>query len=514
MRFLYFLVFLSIILPSFATPPFQEYIHYNKEAPNHVGYILINDRTSGINQSTWLYVKKALEYYKETKPIFIILELNTPGGEVFAAQNISDALKEMDVQLNIPVVCYINNWAISAGAMLAYSCRFIGVTKDASMGAVEPVIADTSGEMKQASEKVNSAMRSDLANRARFFDRNPFIAEAMVDKDLILVLRNGEFVKVDQENQILPTDQVISPKGKLLTLDSEQLMKFHVADFLVLPTKTESITVKEQESGKWNASKSALFHTAFFDQIPNATIDEYKADWKTNFFIFLAHPMVSSALFLGMLVGFYVEFNTPGFGLAGTIAVTCLFLIVLSSLSLEIGNSLELILLLVGLIILAVEIFILPTFGLLGIIGALLFLAGLFGLMLPELQKVDFEFDTNTLNAAGEAFFEKLGLLSATLLIAIAIMAFLSRYFTSSGSLFSRFVLKGNEQTHYLAVDNPKDLPPIGTKGVVFATLRPAGKVMIDQNIYDAISLRDWIEKGTSVKVVGFDGGTMVVESL
>ena len=107
---------------------------------------------------------------------------------MFAAQQISDALKELDTQYGIPVVAYINNWAISAGAMLAYSCRYIVVVKDASMGAAAPVIASETGEMKEASEKINSAMRADFAGgRARFFDRNPNIAEGMVDKDLILV---------------------------------------------------------------------------------------------------------------------------------------------------------------------------------------------------------------------------------------------------------------------------------------------------------------------------------------
>jgi len=489
----------------------EQYIKYSPDAENKIGHILINDRTSGINQSTWLYVKKALEYYREQKTIFIILELNTPGGEVYAAQTISDALKEMDIQNNIPVVCYINNWAISAGAMLAYSCRFIAVTKDASMGAAEPIIADTTGETKQASEKINSAMRADLANRAKFFDRNPLIAEAMVDKDIILVLRNGEFVKLDNENQISNTDELISPKGKLLTLNSEQLIKFHVADLLVMPTKTIPITESELQSGKWAASKSAIFHTAFFDKIPNAVIDEYKPDWKTNFFIFLANPTVSSVLFLGMMIGFYLEFQMPGVTLPGAVGFTCLLLIIISSLGLEIGNVLELVLLTIGLLILAVEIFILPTFGLLGIIGIIFFLAGLFGLMLPELYGVDFDFDSNTINVAFQELLKRLSILSGTFILGLIIIALLNKYIFRSFPGFNRFVLKGNEQTNYLAVEDFKTLPQVGTKGVVFATLRPAGKVLIDQNIYEAISVGSYIEKDTKIEVVGFESGNIVV---
>lgn len=355
----------------------REHIHFNTEGPNKIGYILIGDRVSGINQSTWLYVKTALEKYKQERPIFIILELNTPGGEVYSAQQISDALKEMDTQLDIPVIAYVNNWAISAGAMIALSCRFIAVAKDGSIGAAEPVIQEQTGKMEAASEKVNSALRADFANRAHFFGRNPYIAEAMVDKDMILVVREGKVIKLDDESQIRWSgphpDLLISKKGKLLTLDAEQALKYGIADFLVPPTKTIPVTSSEEQSGKWPASKMALMQLPFFKEIPQAEIDAYRMDWKMRFLAFLASPTIASLLFLGLVVGFYLEMTTPGATLPGTVAAVSLFLIILSSFALEIGNWLELILLLAGIAIILVELFVLPTFGLLGFIGILFF---------------------------------------------------------------------------------------------------------------------------------------------
>lgn len=510
------------ISPELLDEKLKKHILYSDSAENFVGHILIDDRTSGINESTWLYVKSALDHYKKIKPIFVILELNTPGGEVFAAQKISDALKDLDTQFNIPVVAYINNWAISAGAMLAYSCRFIAVVKDASMGAAEPVIQDTSsGKMEAASEKVNSALRTDFANRARFFDRDPNIAEAMVDKDIILVWRHGKVVKLDTESQIRTTgpdpDLIISPKGKLLTLDAEQLIRYGVADMLLPPAKTETITEAEQSSGKWPARKTLLFQNPFFKQIPNAVVDSYRMDWKTRFFVLLSTPLVSSLLFLGLIVGFYLEINTPGFGLAGTLALSCLFLIILSSFSLEIANWLELILLLVGLGIIFVELFVLPTFGLLGFIGIIFFLVGLFGMMLPGIGSVSFEYDTKTVNAAGEAFFERLAWLCGTLVVGFIIIALLARYVTPTLAGFSRFVLSGKEQdahNGYIAGDNPKDLPQPGSEGEVAATLRPAGKVMINDTLYDAITPGNFIEKGSKITVVKLDGSVIVVNTI
>lgn len=493
----------------------KNHVVVNPNGNNSIGLIKIDDRTNGINQSTWLYVKSALAHYKETKPRLIVLELNTPGGEVYAAQLISDALKEMDTQENIPVVAYINNWAISAGAMLAYSCRYIVVVKDGAMGAAAPVIASETGEMKEASEKVNSALRADFANRARFFDRNPAIAEGMVDKDVVLVLRHGQIIKLDDEKQIRSTgtdpDQIIKAKGKLLTLNAQQMMDYGVADWMLQPKQIPAVTSQEQEAGVWPASKSLLFSAPFLNAIPQAEIKPFVPDWKTRFFMLLAQPIVSSILFLGMMVGFYMEFNTPGATLPGTIGLICLFLIIVSSFAQEIGNILELIFLVTGLLIILLEIFVLPTFGLLGFFGALLFIVGLFGLMLPGAGQISFEFDTQTLNAAGEAFMNQLVWLSGTIVVGSIIIALLARYVMPKFTAFNRFVLEGGEQVGYVAVETSKDFPAVGTKGSVAATLRPAGKVMIQDQIYDAISPGGFIEKGTPIVVIGYDGGVLVV---
>jgi len=503
--------------PGFAKE-LEEHIRFSEDGNNLVGLIHVDDKNSQISQATWIYVKSALEYYKKKKPKFIILELNTPGGEVFASQKISDALKEMDTQHDIPVVAFINNWAISAGAMLAYSCRFIAVTKDASMGAAEPVFAGEGGKMVSAPEKVNSALRADFANRASFFDRNPDIAEAMVDKDIILVYRHGKVLRLDNEDKIrtkgASPDEVISAKGKLLTLNTDDMMKYGVANIKLSPAKVGLITDAERTAGKWPASKMLLFQDSFFKKIPNAVVDEYQMDWKTRFLSLLSSPAVASLLFLGMMIGFYVEINSPGFGFPGSIGLMCLFLIILSSFALEVANTLELILLLVGVAFIALDLFLIPTFGILGVVGIVFFFMGLFGMMLPGIENVDFEFDTQTFNAAGEVFVQRLAWLCGSLVMAIVGMALLGRYVLPSFSGFAPLILAGNEEDReegYVAGADPKTLPQPGTEGIVLATLRPAGKVEIDQKIYDAITSGSYIEKGEPIQVERLDGSVVIV---
>lgn len=490
----------------FGQTNFGEHIHFNPQGKNQIGLIRIDNKETSISQATWLYVKQALEHYKKEKPVFIILRLNTPGGELFAAQKIADALKEMDVQEGVPIVTFIDNWAISAGALIAYSTRYIAVSKDAAMGAAEPLTVQYE-KTETASEKVNSALRADFANRARFFGRNPAIAEAMVDKDIILVMREGKIIKLSNENEVLKTDQVISSKGKLLTLDAEQLINYEVADLVLQPEKLEPITPAEANAGKWSAHKNLLFTAPFFKAIPQATIDEYQMDWKTQFFAFLANPMVSSALFLALMLGIYMEMSSPGFGLPGAVALTALFLITLSSFSLEIAGWLELILLLTGLAVILVELFILPTFGILGIAGLLLFLGGLLGMLLPGLKGFQFEWDTQTVNAAGEALLERSAWLSITFLLGLAILYFLA----PSMGKFSRLVLMGGEQEGYRAGDNPTDLPRPGDVGEAWSDLRPAGKAVFNEQIYDSISAGEYINKEDRVIVERVEGSTIIV---
>ena len=238
-------------------------------------------------------------------------------------------------------------------------------------------------------------------------------------------------------------------------------------------------------------------------------------DWKTQFFVILANPMVSSLLFLGMMIGFYVEINSPGFGLPGSVAMACLSLMVISSFALEIANVLELTLLLIGLIFIALDVILIPTFGVLGIIGIIFFIIGLFGMLLPGIGGIDFEFDTQTFNAAGEVFVERLAWLSGTLVLGVILIVLLARYVMPSFSGFTRLVLRGSEEdatNGYVAGASVSSLPLPGTKGEVLATLRPSGKVIINDEIFDAITSGGFIEKGERIVVERLDGNVIVVD--
>ena len=198
MKFFHFLILTASV--------FSHELPFSKES-NRVGHLKL-EMNQAIDISTYLYVKFGMEHFEKENCNVILLELNTPGGEVFAAQKIAYLLQKS----KIPVVAYINNWAISAGAMLAYSCPFIVTTRSASMGAAEPIITKQEG-MESAPEKVKSALRSEFFNLAEFHHRNPYIAEKMVDKDILLVKRQQEILKLNDPSEKKKAMKSSSLKG-------------------------------------------------------------------------------------------------------------------------------------------------------------------------------------------------------------------------------------------------------------------------------------------------------------
>lgn len=494
----------------------KEHVQFDT-TPAHVGLIKLDDRSEAISQATWIYINRALDHFKETKPAAIILQLNSPGGEVFAAERVADALKEMDTQFGIPVICYIDNWAISAGAMLAYSCRYIVIAKNASMGAAEPITMGEGGKTETASEKVNSALRSDFANHAKFFDRNPYIAEAMVDKDIILVKRDDNIIKLDSEDQLLKSDIMISPKGKLLTLNADQLIEYGVADMSFLPSSLPALTAKETESGSYPLEKTQLIQIPYFQSVPNIVVEEFQPNWQTSFLAFLASPAVSSLLFMVMLIAIYMELSSGGFGLAGAVALIALFLVLLSSFALEAIHILEPILLAFGLILVGLEVFFFPTLGILGVIGALFVIVGLAGMMLPGIESVSYQ--TDGFNAAGEYVLNRLSWLSGAFLVALVVIILLSRYMWPKLGVAKRLILSDDMRSTAAVEGNlPEspltELPQVGSEATVTAALRPAGKVAVNKSEYDALSTGGFIAEGAKVRIVRIEGFKVVVEEM
>ena len=505
----------EIVTPDALQEKLKKHIDYDEKKENLVGYLQLKP-DQPIQQSTYLYFKFALEEFRKKGVCFVILDINTPGGEVFSSIKMVDLLQKMDLNYKIPIIAYIDNWAVSAGAMIAYACRFIFVNPSSIMGAAEPVFQGKGGEMESAPEKVNSALRAEFSNLAAFFGRNELIAQAMVDKEMILVIRNHEVVKLSSRKEIRSDsskpDILITDQGKLLTLNSKQLIDLGLADYSVKETQVhhsvENFKDDKQMVTTWDMP---IFEQPFLKQIPKTTLIGYD-DWRINFFTILSNPIVASLLFIGLIIGFYIEINTPGFGIPGSIGLTCLALILLSSFSTEAINWIEIIILVGGLLLLAIELFVIPGFGVVGILGIVLTIIGLFALMLPGVDKLNF-FSPDNFQLIGAVFFKRLAWLCGALIFSIALTLLLARFFSNRFFRFSKFVLHG-EQEGFSAGILKESMPEEGDLGQTITPLRPSGKVRIGENVYDAVTHTGYIRKGVAIEVIQIKGSHVVVCSV
>jgi membrane-bound ClpP family serine protease len=434
----------------------------------------------------------------------VVLELNTPGGEVFAAQKISDALKSFATKEHIPVIAFVNNWAISAGAMLAFSCRYIIAAPDACMGAAVPVMQTAEG-MQEAPEKINSAFRIDFANRAAFFGRNPAIAKAMVDADVMLVKRNGCIMEVSES---LPTDEIISPKGKVLTLAGEQMLEYGVVDAL-LP-KATTHTPDSDLSREVKVDQTALVHIPYFSNSSNVPVITYQMDLKTRIVSFLALPAVSSALLFLAMVGFYFEFTTPGATFPGLVGATALFLLGVGSFAQESITWFEPLCIVTGILLLTVELMFFPTLGFLLFLGGVLLLVGLLSLVIPGITSM--RYDGEALNAAGVYVISRLTWLAGSFLLAILFVLIFGRRCTARLCRTIGLVHESsnNERSQFGVAAS--GIPKVGDIAIVVATLRPSGKIEWNHQTIDAISVGQLIESGEKVKITEIRPSYVVVE--
>ncbi len=377
----------SILTPSSLRKEMEEYIRVYPVGVNLVGYLDIGNKEP-ISETTYLYVKYALEEYVKKSVSCILLHLDSPGGEILSALKIASLLQTVDLVHHIPVICFIDKMALSSGALIAYSCRFIGASTLAVMGATEHGEAPPDGSMGQAKERVITALCNEIGALASFYGRNAAVAEAMIDPNIVLVLRDGAILDLKPDQALERNDVVLSDRLALFTLHGQELFEFGVAQFVLQPELLKEITQDQLDLGRWPASYELAFQQPYLKDIPNAQITAY-SNPKIEIYAVLTNPLIFALLIIGLFLGMYIEMHTPGFGIAGIVAMACLGTLVGLNFILHTVGWIEIIMLISGILCLLIDIFLASGLGVVGILGMGLTLLGLLAMMLPGLERIE-----------------------------------------------------------------------------------------------------------------------------
>jgi membrane-bound serine protease (ClpP class) len=396
------------------------------------------------------YVARSIREAEAAGAVAAFLDIDTPGGRIDAAERIADAVRAA----RIPVYAFVNPRAYSAGALIAISSNGIYMRPGAVIGAATPV----DGQGTKASEKMVSAMRAEFRSMAEQRGLDPKLAEAMVD-----------------ENVEIPG---VVKKGQLLTLSTAEAVKLKFAKAQV-------------------ADEAALLQAIGH---PGARVFTSEPNWAEGIVRFLTNPLVAPMLLSLGILGLVFEIKTGAFGIGGLLSLASLGLFFGSSFILGLAGWEELLLLGLGAIAVAVEVFVLPGFGVAGVVGTLAIVASMVLAMMGARP------------SSGDLA-QALAVLGASIVITIAVIYAWLRHLPNSGR-FSGLLLRGavHKSEGFISAPNRGDL--IGRDGVAVTDLRPSGTARVGGERLDVVTEGEYVSQGSRVQVVQSDGYRHVVRAV
>jgi len=433
----------------------------------------------------------------------VIVEIDSPGGLVESSFNIAHRLRDLDWATT---VAYVPRQALSGAAIVALGCDQIIMDPNAMLGDAGPIVLGEDFLFRHAPEKVRSDLASKIRDLAETRNRPAALAEAMVDMNLVV------YEVTDRQTgakKYLSQHEIEASPNPDQWDKGPPVLESREGSFLeVNGRRAVELTLAEGNAGSRQELQELLGLAEPPRIIEPSAVDTavYVLNW----------PWITGLLFVVGLVALYVEVSTPGLGLGGLVSLLCFALFFWSRFLGGTAEVLEVVLFLTGAAFLAVEIFVLPGFGVAGITGLLLMLASLLmagqTFLIPETRREWEVFGTSIL------------VLSCSAVAFVSAAALLSRHFGSL-PLFNRLVLQPAPSDAVLrAADPDKPLPvlapdnpygvDVGDWGLALSPLRPAGKARFGDRYLDVLTDGDFVERNRQVRIVEIQGSRIVVRDV
>jgi len=479
-------------------PLFLPYNGFALEEQSNKAKVYIIPIQGEIDRSLVVFLRRGIGQAKDAGADVILFDINTFGGRVDSALQIATLIGSARPAVTVSWVTTgpeSTGVSWSAGALISFSCNHIYMAPGTSLGAAAPVMMGAEGP-QEASEKVVSALRAQIAALAEKNGYPTGIARAMVDEDveLLEVYIDGELMAVTSEElkdvkreasksgKLVEEGKIISPSGKLLTLTAYEMEKYGVS----------SGTLTDADE---------IFHDLRLESPEVISLEQTPADRAVEF---ITGSALTSLLIMAGLVALFIEITTPGFGVPGTIAIICFAVVFSGYALLGTVGSIELILFILGLILLILEIFVIPGFGVAGISGILLIVSSLVlsmqGFVLPS-----FEWER-------DIFKRNLLVVSVGTVSSFVVFGALA-YSLPQLRMFSRLTLKASQTAEegFTVQTKEEESRLIGKRGMAVTTLRPVGKAEIDEELLNVETEGEFVEAGSDVEVIEVSGNRILV---
>jgi membrane-bound serine protease (ClpP class) len=381
------------------------------------------------------YVGRAMHEAVNGRADAIFFEITTFGGEVSAAIEIRDLI----INSEIPVIVYVKNRALSAGALITIAADKIIMAPGSTVGAAET---------RPNEEKYISAFRAEFESTAERTGRNKTIAGAMVDADIEI--------------------EGLVAKGKILTLTAGTALNLGFIDG-VASTREDALVVAGYRP---------------------ARIVEVNMNWAERLAQILTDPTISSLLLTIGFAGIIIEILTPGFGVPGVLGILAMVLFFGGRMVVGLAGWGLVLLFIVGILLLAAEVFVFPGFGISGILG-----------MIATFSSIGFAYADKQQAAIS---------LLISLILAIGLIVLALKYLPKTRT-WGKIVLTTKLDTESGYVTQPAFIDYLDKEGVAITPLRPAGIVEVDGNRLDVATEGVFLSAGTAVRIVKVEGNKIIV---
>jgi membrane-bound serine protease (ClpP class) len=437
----------------------------------HKGDVVVVPLRGEVSPSLLMFLRRAEKLAEANGASAIIFEMNTYGGRLDAAEEITSVLNHA----HIPTYTFINSNAGSAGALIALATQHIYMAPVSAIGAAAPVLPTGEDLPLTQREKTISYWSALIRGSAMKNGHNPDLGEAFMNKD--------KEVKIG--------DRVVHPKGTLLTLNAQEATEKINGKPLLADGVADSVADLMQKAGlKGNA---ASLHPTGFEQL---------AFWITA---------LAPVLLLGGIIGAWLEFKIPGASLPGIVSAICFALFFLGHYLAGLAGWEVVALFVLGMVLVIIEIlFFAHSTIVFGVVGVFLMLASLFWAMIDR-------YPGETFFPTGRSLAIPLMNLFLALIGAAVVIAIVARYLPKT-SFYRRFALITTNPPGPSLAGVPRefttalDLSP-GLEGKSLSILRPSGKARFLDQIIDVVTQGEFIPPNTSITVVRKDGMRVVVRA-
>ncbi len=452
----------------------------------------------------------------------IVFQLNTPGGLVTSALSISRSIKSLPKEIH--TVAWVKNEALSAGALISVACREIVMSSASTIGDCAPIMISPVGGLEELGDaeraKAESPVLQDFRDSAARNGYDALLCRAMVSVGeevwWIERINGGErrFVDTAEKKRLIDAVEEGQRAWRLATSYLDPVSGAECTLIQPIDNATQLVTLSQSEAVAFGLASAIVSDEAGLREhiLPQASVVRYEISAWEHFALWLNSPLVRGIVFVIMIVGAYIEFQSPGLLIPGGVALLALGVFLGAPYAAGLADIWTIILLVLGVVLLAVEIFILPGFGVAGIAGIVLILGSLLGTFIPREPGAPL-FSVPNMQATWDALKTGILVLSTSLIASSVGIVLLARYLPQLA--VSRGLISSNP--------NEPTTPPVvsselvgleGDVGVVVAPLRPGGLARFGAHVIEVHSQGDYIDNGTRVQVLRREGMTVYVRSM